>query len=233
MASSTCLYGTSAETMTWKSSRSLVAAARARNASSTNGWTTVGVAAVVRADALAHEVRVRDEARHPADVVTSHRRSRARERPARSSALRPAREVVVEAVPDVAHRRVAVAEVRLAARVDAFRDGVAGQMTRSNPREIPLPHRARKERQERAVVARRACASGCSDEVWIVRDSIACETLPGKWNSVKSSASGTRSRIASSTCSPPRMPVSQSWMTATRLPRHSSSCFGSGVDASG
>src|SRR4051812_45889771 len=47
---------------------------------------------------------------------------------------------------------------------------------------------------------------------------MAFETLPGKWKSVKSSASGTRSRIASSTCSPPRIPVSQSWMTAT-LPR--------------
>src|SRR5213595_3294031 len=42
------------------------------------------------------------------------------------------------------------------------------------------------------------------------------ETLPGKWKSVKSSACGTTSRIPSSTASPPRMPVSQSWTTATR-----------------
>src|SRR3954467_5322080 len=49
----------------------------------------------------------------------------------------------------------------------------------------------------------------------MMRDSMAGETLPVIVKSVKSSASGTRSRIASSTCSPPRIPVSQSWMTAT------------------
>src|SRR4051812_27217968 len=64
-------------------------------------------------------------------------------------------------------------------------------------------------------------ASACRREVRMGCASMAGETLPGKWNSVNSSAPGTSSRIASSTASPPRIPVSQSWMTAT-LPKDES-----------
>jgi hypothetical protein len=56
------------------------------------------------------------------------------------------------------------------------------------------------------------CASGsrwtneCPDAAPLDR----AETEPGRWSSVKSSASGKSSHSASSTFSPPRMPVSQS-----------------------
>src|SRR4051794_25736231 len=47
------------------------------------------------------------------------------------------------------------------------------------------------------------------------RRSIAGDTDPGTWTSVKSSASGNRSHRTSSAFSPPRMPVSQSWTNAS------------------
>ena len=54
-----------------------------------------------------------------------------------------------------------------------------------------------------------------SPDTRIVRASISSETVPGKWKSVKRSARGKISRMASRTFSPPLIPVSQSWTTAT------------------
>ena len=133
----------------------------------------------------------RRTASRPRDVVTSHRRSHGASGDRRRALQRlRAREVVVEAVPDVAHRRVAVAEVRLAPRVDALGHAVARRddeiESARSPTAAPRAERAAGACGSRAT--RRA--SGCSDEVWIVRDSIFADTAPGKWKSVKSSASG-------------------------------------------
>ena len=54
-------------------------------------------------------------------------------------------------------------------------------------------------------------------EVSIRCRSITCDTEPRRCTSVKMSAAGYRPHSASSTRSPPRMPVSQSWMRAVRM----------------
>src|SRR5260370_28020737 len=51
------------------------------------------------------------------------------------------------------------------------------------------------------------------------------ETLPGTCSNVKRSASGNSSQNTSRHRSPPRMPVSQSWMRATRSPRSNTARF--------
>ena len=48
--------------------------------------------------------------------------------------------------------------------------------------------------------------------------SIRSDTDPGTWISVKSVASGKSSQNTSRHRSPPRIPVSQSWTSATRMP---------------
>ena len=50
-----------------------------------------------------------------------------------------------------------------------------------------------------------------------LKASMAAETLPGLWSRVKRSASGIKASMFSSAISPPRIPVSQSCTTATRL----------------
>ncbi len=110
-----------------------------------------GIAAIVGTNAVAHEARVGDEARHSlrrGDVPLSQPRGKRTGK----SALQATRKVVIETVPDVAHRRVAVADVRLAAAVDAFRHGMAGADDEIESAEVPPLHGTRKERQERAVV---------------------------------------------------------------------------------
>src|SRR3990170_482403 len=51
----------------------------------------------------------------------------------------------------------------------------------------------------------------------IRRRSISGETEPGTWTSVNRSASGKSSQKTSRQRSPPRIPVSQSWISATRM----------------
>src|SRR6185295_15448890 len=55
------------------------------------------------------------------------------------------------------------------------------------------------------------------NEVMIRRCSTTEETEPGTWTSVKRSASGNSSQNTSRQRSPPRIPVSQSWTSATRM----------------
>src|SRR6202158_4583141 len=54
----------------------------------------------------------------------------------------------------------------------------------------------------------------CRNVVWILCRSSAGGMLPGRWMSVKRSASGYSSQIASSTFSPPRYRTNQSWTLA-------------------
>src|SRR3954454_22345999 len=64
-------------------------------------------------------------------------------------------------------------------------------------------------------------------------DSIAALTLPGKWKRVKRGAPGKSPPSASSTFSPPRMPVSQSCTSATRGRGGTGAGMGNGLDAVG
>src|SRR3954447_17081725 len=64
-------------------------------------------------------------------------------------------------------------------------------------------------------------------------DSIAGLTLPGKWKRVKSGAPGKSPPNASSTFSPPRMPVSQSCTSATRGCGGAGAGMGKGLDGVG
>src|SRR5580765_6884363 len=55
------------------------------------------------------------------------------------------------------------------------------------------------------------------NDVVMRRRSTTGETEPGTWTSVKRAASGNSSQNASRQRSPPRIPVSQSWTSATRM----------------
>ena len=112
----------------------------------------IGITPVEALDPLGHEVRVRHETRHAGGrcgIPSSQRRG---ER-LHQQASRAARKIIVEAVPHVAHGSVAIAEVRLAARIDSLGHGVAGGDDQIEGAEVPCPHRAREERQQRPVVA--------------------------------------------------------------------------------
>ncbi len=84
--------------------------------------------------------------------------------------------------------------------------------------EVELLDRGREERQVVAVPARRP--RQVLDERGVQRPGARCaaDTAPGTCSSVKICASGQSAQSASSTFSPPRMPVSQSWTSATRQP---------------
>src|SRR5947208_7802807 len=64
-------------------------------------------------------------------------------------------------------------------------------------------------------------------------DSIAGLTLPGKWKRVKRGAPGNSPASASSTFSPPRMPVSQSCTSATRGCGGAGAGMGKGLEGVG
>src|SRR3954470_17939258 len=64
-------------------------------------------------------------------------------------------------------------------------------------------------------------------------DPIAALTLPGKWKRVKRGAPGKSPPSASSTFSPPRMPVSQSCTSATRGRGGAGTGMGKGLDGVG
>src|SRR5438477_11142965 len=117
------------------------------------GMNDIGIAGVVLPDPVAHEIRIGDEARHarcglhiPLPQTAGH--DRRAEPPQRTRAGK----VVVEAIPDVAHRRVAVTGVRLPARIDSLRHAVTGRDDHIVRRQIPGAHRARKKREQLAVV---------------------------------------------------------------------------------
>ena len=129
---------------------------------STGGGMTLGLPAVVAPDAAGHVGAVGDEAVDPGGGARRPRRAAAprRGRIARRASGRDAAraEVVVVAVPDVAHRRVAVAEVERA------RAAGARPWPRSGSSRAPGRSRARSNdsaaaREERQVVAVAACAT--------------------------------------------------------------------------
>ena len=127
-------------------------------------------------------------------------------------------EVLVELVPGVPHRRMAIADVHRALGHDHRLHGaVAAADDQVEALEVEQPHGERIERQVMAVEPRRA-GSACTNEVRIGRASMRDDTDPGTRTRVVSGASGKISQTASRTFSPPRMPVSQSWTRATRRP---------------
>ena len=194
MARSIRLYGTSADTI-----RKWLAGA----------WTGGGVeegrvdrrihdrrlAIIVSADPPRNVARVGDEAVHarrrgrvPARQPRQHRavEPAARQRP---DPRRP--EVRVELVPGVAHRRMAVADVARPARRH-HRLGRA--VARADRRGRSRRGRTARWRTGRAAgsggSASRASGSRCTNDVVMRWRSIAGETEPRRWTSVKRSASG-------------------------------------------
>src|SRR5438105_1906842 len=117
------------------------------------GMNDLGIAGVVLLDPITHEIRIGNEARHgrrglhiPLPQTAGHDR---RAEPAQRTG---ARKVVIEAIPDVAHRCVAVADVRLPTGLYSLGHGMAGRDDQIVWRQIPGPHRARKKWEQLAVV---------------------------------------------------------------------------------
>ena len=119
----------------------------------------------------------------------------------------PRAEVVVVAVPHVAHRRVAVAEVQ-GARGGAH---ALGHAVRAGDHEVEAAEvegrgGGGEERQVVAVAAARRRAGAARRSCGSSRASSSGATDPRTWSSVKMGASGKRRASESSTFSPPRMP---------------------------
>ena len=128
-----------------------------------------------------------------------------------------AAEVGVGLVPHVAHGREAVAEVDGAGRRAHAPSRPRGcvESTRSQAGRRRRSIAAGKQRQQLPVVAGGAGQARERARGDAAATRCAARLEPGTWISVKSSASGNRPASSSSTRSPPRMPVSQSWTRTT------------------
>ena len=194
-----------------------------KNAVSTGGYTTVDRAIIVSADPARNILRIRHDSGPAGPLVPrSHRASRpstGRSTPTRARADPLGAEIGVELVPGVAHRRVAVADVPGAGRArrptwprsGCVRDHqvVIVEVEAARRRAGRAAGSAGSSARRRAAAGRTTSRSG--------RRSIGGETEPRHVEQrVRARRPGTARRAPSSTFSPPRMPVSQSWTSATR-----------------
>ena len=136
--------------------------------------------------------------------------------PSRPTCSRP--EIRVELVPRIPHRRVAVADVHRAGRPQhRLHRAVAAADDQVVAVEVQPLHRSRERAAGSAGSAAPRAGSAWTNEVTIAaRLDQRATPSPARGPACTAARPGRASQSASRTFSPPRIPVSQSWTSATR-----------------